>query len=329
MHLSYHTLSHPKEKEFKESGALCTIFEKDDFKAYKQALEDNNKNVHIVAKTSLKKIDEDNENSNKDWVEIPDKDGELRKFKTYKKRHKLKTLGYLPLSETEFVQIESGVPILILLIPIILGLLAGLCFINPSVPVDDPLSMEDDMDDWDGNDHKNGGNSEASADSTTIPGFAQVRASGEDDSVQLYNPKENTVKFIYTITEQASEKTVETFDTAEDAMAYASSHEYKYKNDYSNESSYKLVDAETNEVTDIYIEYSVQESVDHKFDVVETKSKVIYFTKAINPGKAVNWNIYESLESGKHDLKFRIATYDVDTDVQCYGAVLDVEAIIQ
>ncbi len=328
MHLSYKTLAHPREKKFERSGTHCTIFEKDDFKSYVKALEDNNKYVHIVARTALREIDsKDDEDTDEDWVEIPDENGELKKFKIYNKRHRLRTVGYLPLSEMEFIQIESGLPFLILLIPITLAIVAAVWLnFNPSgIP---PIE-EDDMEDWDGNSHMNGENSDASTESTTIPGFANITVNKSSPSVQLYNPPENTVRFVYTITEQTSKKVLKTFDTSADAMSYVSEHEPKYKNDYSSEGRYQLIDLKTNKAIDTYVEYTVKESVNHKFTVTKTKSKVIYFTKEIKPGKAVNWNATEQLEPGTHDLEFRISAYDVDTDMQCYGVVLDVKAVIE
>lgn len=328
MRVSYKTINHPNEKEFKKGDICCTIFKKDDFKEYKKNLEDSGKIVHVMANTSLKEIkDDDDKKEKKDYVKIPDKDGKSRCFKIYQKRHRMKTVGYMPVSEYDFILIEKGLPILIWLIPILIGLLIGLCIaFRPSDSANNiPL---DDGADWDGEAHKNGSNSQASAETITIPGFSSITVDKNSRELQLYNLDNNTVNFVYTITENLSEENVGSFDTQEEAMTYIADNEHKYQNDYSTEGDYKLIDMETNEPTDIYTEYKSQED-NGKFNVVKTESKVIYITKAIAPGKAINWDVLSSLDAGEHNLQFIISTYDVDTNVQCYGAVLDVKATVR
>lgn len=334
MHLSYQTLSHPNEEAYEDHGIKCTILKPDNFKQYKQALEDDNRYVHIVAKTRFQEIDESKNTTksedSKDYLEVPDKNGEMKKFKIYQKRHRLKTIGYLPISDTEFVQIESGIPLLLLLLPLLAALSLGLYFgTRPNQPIDPPGIEDDNTHDWDGNEHNNGSNSKAASENTVIPGFASVTANQTANNVQLYNPKENTVKFVYTITEQISEKKIATKKTIEEAQSYVSANEHNYTNDYENETSYRLIDKTNNQPTDTYVDYQIKETKKNQFDIMESKSKVIYFTKGIKPGKAVDWNIYQSLQPGEHELKFRISTYDVKTDQQCYGAILDVKATIQ
>lgn len=55
---------------------------------------------------------------------------------------------------------------------------------------------------------------------------------------------------------------------------------------------------------------------------------MIYFTNGIAPGKAVDWNVCNSLGHGTHDVQIRITTYDVKTNTPCYGAVQDTKITV-
>lgn len=64
----------------------------------------------------------------------------------------------------------------------------------------------DDMIDWDGENKKN--DSQEIKEQTTIPGFVDLKITKDDPEIQLGNPKENTVYFVYTITNKKTNKVV-------------------------------------------------------------------------------------------------------------------------
>ena len=69
--------------------------------------------------------------------------------------------------------------------------------INPDgVPTDLQIANGQE---WDGNLPQNGEQTTASAESIEIPGYAEMHLSAENKEIQLINPKDNTVYFVYTI----------------------------------------------------------------------------------------------------------------------------------
>ena len=115
----------------------------------------------------------------------------------------------------------------------------------------------------------------------------------------------------------------DTFTTAEQAQKYINSHAVTYENFYNAETNEYLLKDSNGNVTDTLTEYKSIANTDGTYTVIKVTSKMIYFTNGIAPGKAVDWNVYDSLGQGSHKVQIRITTYDVETNVQCYGAIQD------
>ncbi len=145
---------------------------------------------------------------------------------------------------------------------------------------------------------------------TTIPGYSKVTAT-QGQVLQLLNPEENTVYFVYTITLEKSSEIVQSFDSADKAQSYV--------NDNPASAGEKSI-----------TEYAVVQNENGTFDVVKIVSDVLHTTNAISPGKAVDWTVTDSLSTpGEYDVKFRISTYDIETEEPCYGATVDVDIVVK
>lgn len=84
-------------------------------------------------------------------------------------------------------------------------LLSGIYFNADKIADKIGFDLEDGKD-WNGENKKN--NSKQIADSTVIPGFVPLEITKDDPYIQLGNPKENTVYFIYQIVDDKTKKTV-------------------------------------------------------------------------------------------------------------------------
>ena len=132
---------------------------------------------------------------------------------------------------------------------------------------------------------------------------------------------ENTVNFVYAITKPMDTVQEDTFTTAEQAQKYINSHAVTYENFYNAETNEYLLKDSNGNVTDTLTEYkSIANTAYGTFAVIKVTSKIIYFTNGIAPGKAVDWNVCNSLGQGTHEVQIRVSTYDIETNVQCYGA---------
>lgn len=319
MILKYNEIENDNLVEYKKKKIDIKIFKPKDFNEYKKNVEDNGGKVTVVRNTSFKKCKDDND----EYIEIQDKKFKLKDEKARSAK------GYIPVGEDRFVRIESWLLLWIFLIGIlIVGLLFGIHAI-PSKPdnPNSPIDMEDGND-WDGK-QDTGNNSTQSQESTKIPGYSNITATKESGIVKLYNLPENTVNFVYTITEQESSEEVKTFDTVEDAQEYINSNNKTYTNYYDEASKkYELKD-ESGNVTDELIEYKATKKDDGTYTVNKVVSKVIYFTKGIAPNKYVEWDVSKFFDTGVHNVQFRISTYDVDTNIACYGATVNVTITIK
>lgn len=66
------------------------------------------------------------------------------------------------------------------------------------------------------------------------------------------------------------------------------------------------------------------------YTIYDSNGKEVFKTNAIAPGKAVYWNVYETMGQGEHVVDMNVSTFDVDTQVECCGAVMaDVPVIVQ
>ena len=75
-------------------------------------------------------------------------------------------------------------------------------------------------------------------------------------------------------------------------------------------------------------EYKSIANTDGTYAVIKIKSKIIYFTNGIAPNKSIDWNVYDFLGQGTHEVQIRISTYDVETNTPCYGAVQDTKITV-
>lgn len=167
---------------------------------------------------------------------------------------------YQPLTEEEDALIRKPIKVIryykkslypFFLLLLLLLLLVGTLWMNRS-RISDITGIElDDLIDWDKD--KNKENSKEIKEQTVIPGFVSMTVEKSDPYVQLGNPKQNTVYFVY-----------------------------------------KIYDTKSN--------------------------KLVYSTKGIEPGKAVNWDPYNQLKAGEYELQISIEAYDLETMRACNGA---------
>ena len=321
MILKYVNLGHDKLEDYKKKKLEIKVFKPKEFDKYKEAMEQEEKRVVVIRNTKLKELDDDSDEvKDGEYLEI----GE-RKFKLIKERGRV-AVAYIPIDELTFVRIESNLFLFLILFGALLGgfiLLTQIPFGGkPVVPLPD-IEMDSDAGDWDGEGNKTGEDSVASQENTIIPGFSTFKATKEACLIKLYNFPENTVNFVYTITKPITKEAVETFDNIDEAQKYVTENTENYTNYYDEATNnYQLKDKNGNP-TDIMIEYkSVTEG--DKYVVYKHESEIVFFTKGIAPNKSFDWNAYETLGVGVHNVQFRISTFDVESNAACYGAVQDV-----
>ena len=331
MILQYHKLEDERLEQYKDPKIL--YFKPDDFKDYRKELEEEGRTVTVIRNTKFKELDEDDDDvKDEEYLEIKGK-----KYKLLDENEK-HTRGYFYVGDDKFIRIQGN---LFFLIPLFSGLAALLAILiiifcirgcgNDEISVGgepgNDLEFED-VNKWDGTQQQNGDNTTAAQESTIIPGFAKITATEGASTIQLYNPTENTVYFVYTITELETKDEIGTYATVDEAQKEATAQSPTYTNYYDEATGkYMLEDGDGNK-TDKMVECKVSEK-DGKYVVTKSVSRVIYFTKAIAPDNSVDWDIKESLEPGTYNLQFRISPYDVETQSLCYGAISDVLVIVK
>lgn len=322
MILNYFEMKNQYVSQYKHKGLdiNINILKPTDFEDYKKSVEENGNKVTVVGNTRLKLVKENTDS----YIDIQGKRFELKGGKTCPAK------GYIPVGTNHFVRLEkvhwTGALIAGACGLAVCGVIVGLAITlasQQSVPATTSSIFTESSSDWNGQQHKNGDDSISSEENTLIPGYAQVAVNKDKPYLQLYNYPENTVNFVYTITKPMDTVQEDTFTTAEQAQNYINSHAIKYENYYNPKTNeYQLKDSNGN-VTDILTEYKAIANTDGTYTVTKVVSKIIYFTTGIAPGKAVEWNVYDSLGQGTHKVKIRISTYDVETNDPCYGAVLN------
>lgn len=326
MILNYVEMKNQYMTNFNRKGLDINILKPDDFEDYKKAVEESGNKVTVVGNTKLKSVKGDNDNN---YIIIQGKkfgvtDGKICSVK-----------GYVPVGNHQFVRLEktylTGIIIAGSCGIAACGVITGLAIALPlqqSVPATTSSLLMESGSDWDGQQHLNGSDSISSQESTSIPGYAQVSAGKDRPYLSLYNPPENTVNFVYTITKPLDTVQEDIFTTAEQAQNYINNHAVTYENYYNSETNeYQLKDSNGN-VTDILTEYKSIANTDGTYAVIKIKSKIIYFTNGIAPDKSIDWNVYDFLGQGTHEVQIRISTYDVETNTPCYGAVQDTKITV-
>ena len=104
---------------------------------------------------------------------------------------------------------KNWIILLLLAILILLLLLLMKSCHSDASPVKDLLKVEEGTE-WDGNSPQSGKNSEANAESIDIAGYANIYLNEEQKTVNLINPKGNTVYFKYVISDEAGNVLIET-----------------------------------------------------------------------------------------------------------------------
>ena len=320
MILNYVEMENQCTTNFNKKGLDINILKPDDFEDFKKNLEESGNTVTVIGNTKLKPVKGDSGN----YIIIQGKKFEVTDGKICSAK------GYIPVGNHQFVRLEKTY-----LMGIIIagscgiaacGVIVGLAIALPlqqSVPTTTSSLLMESGSDWNGQQHLNGEGSISSQENTSIPGYSRVSANKDRPYLSLYNPPENTVNFVYTITKPLDTIQEDTFTTAEQAQTYINDHAVTYENFYNAETNEYLLKDSTDNVTDTLTEYKSIANTDGTYTVIKITSKIIYFTNGIAPGKAVDWNICSSLEQGKHEVQIRISTYDVETNVQCYGAIQD------
>lgn len=116
-------------------------------------------------------------------------------------------IGYVLVFDNTYIAIKKGsiLPIILISVAVVCIIGAILMFTQPQKQIDiNPDGVPTDLQiangqEWDGNLPQNGEQTTASAESIEIPGYAEMHLSAENKEIQLINPKDNTVYFVYTI----------------------------------------------------------------------------------------------------------------------------------
>lgn len=223
-------------------------------------------------------------------------------------------------TEIEFIVCKSMfAPFVLLSLFILLGFGAGCLSTNKEpIPliIDDKDKIDEPM--------------EQQQEYIKIPGFSEITVTKDTPNVQLYNCEGNTVYFSYTITQPLSDEVVGTYDSMEKAQEYINGARQSYEHYYDGANDKYLLKNSAGECTDVLTEYKMEEN-GSGYDVVKCESKVLFFTDAISPGKssAKDWNAYESLDSGEHDIQFRISTFDIETHESCSSSTVNVSVTVK
>lgn len=334
MILNYSDIGHEKLEVLEKKNLKFKIFKPKEFDNYKKEQEEKNQIVSVVRNTKLKELkDDSDEVKNGEYLQIGDK-----KFKLEKERGRAAT-GYIPIDENRFVRIENTLLLFILLF----GAIGILTFVlltqipigeEPIIPLPD-IEMDGGADDWDGEGNKGPNSVAGEQESTTIPGFSTFKATSTANLIKLYNYPENTVNFVYTITKPLSNEPFQEFelenkkgeDNIDEVQKFVNKNQLVYTNYYDEATkNYQVKDKDGN-ITDIMVEYKIKKT-DDKYIVYKIESEVIYFTKGIAPNQSIDWNVYEALGVGVHQLQFRISPYDIETNALTYGAIQDVKITV-
>lgn len=318
MILKYNKINDENAKNIKINGIEFNVLKQKDFDNYKKEKENNNEIVTVLRNTSLKKYKE-KDSDNDEYIEISNEKFQLKKEKSHLAK------GYINVGCNNFVRLESNILILVILFILLLGMISSCIFLskdNPKIP-ENPFDIED-SNFWDGKEQQNGDVSQANQDSTIIPGYSKINATEGSSMVQLYNPPENTVYFIYTITSLENKEKEKTFENINEAQEYINDNTVTYSNYYDEQTNKYMLKDEFGNITDKFIEYKIEQTKNGN-DVYKLTNKVIYFTKAIEPNNKKDWNVLDFFDKGTYNVQFRITPYDINTKEVCYGAISDVE----
>lgn len=160
-------------------------------------LKEKNTNIKIIGSIKLK---ETNKN-NVDTLIIQSNNCTF----TFEIENEIATknvLGYVLVSDNTYIAITKN-NILLPIVVVGLIIIGSLVYVNQRnniVEISNNLEFEEGSD-WDGNMPSNGEQSKANSESIEIPGYAELYVSSENPEIQLINPENNTVYFIYTIKE--------------------------------------------------------------------------------------------------------------------------------
>ena len=118
----------------------------------------------------------------------------------------LGVMGYVLVFDNTYIAVKKNSPILFILIGITIICLLGTCIAflsngNQGSHKIDMVSVDLDIangQQWDGNLPQNGEQSTAGSESIEIPGYAEMHLNSGNKEIQLINPKDNTVYFVYT-----------------------------------------------------------------------------------------------------------------------------------
>ena len=204
MILNYAEMENQYVSQYKQKGLDINILRPADFENYKQFIEESGNKVTVIGNTTLKSVKGDNDN----YIIIQGKKFEVTDGKMCSAK------GYIPVGNNQFVRLEKtylvGVIIAVACGIAACGVIAGLAIALPlqqSVPATTSSLLMESGSDWNGQQHLNGEGSISSQENTSIPGYAQVSAGKDRPYLSLYNPPENTVNFVYTITKPMDTKT--------------------------------------------------------------------------------------------------------------------------
>lgn len=306
-----------KQKIHKKTG-IKYITPKE-FSKYKKDTENAGGKVSVVRNTRLKKV-KDPDRCNDEYIEADEIMYQLKDEKNKAAK------GYIHVGDNRFVRYERNLfPLLLLLL--LAAALIAICLLHktPEIISKPEAGGEDYVADTQQS-------STPSQENTTIPGYAKIKANKTASIIKLYNPKENTVNFVYMLTDEPSIEDVKNCSSIDDAQKYIDKRKQNYTNYYDKKQDKYELKTEDGNVTDTLTDFKIvqDETSSNSYTVQKSSAKVLFFTERIAPGKCIKWDAYKALKTkGLHNVQFIISTYDVDTDEACTGSTQNVDITIE
>ena len=184
-------------KKYDKNNISFMYLTPDDFKEIQ-----GKTNPKVIGSVHLK----DTNKNNVDSLTI-ESNNETFNFEVENDTSTLGVMGYVLVLDNTYIAVKKNSPILFILIGITIVCLLGTCraFLsngNQGSHKIDMVSVDLDIangQQWDGNLPQNGEQSTAGSESIEIPGYAEMHLNSGNKEIQLINPKDNTVYFVYTI----------------------------------------------------------------------------------------------------------------------------------
>lgn len=194
-----------------------------------------------------------------------------------------------------------------------------------NLPIID-IELDNNTTEWNGeeNDPENNLTEE---ENKIIPGFKDITLSEDQKTISLYNPKNNKLNLIYQIVKPLNSEEVETFKSYDEASEYLSENTILYSTFYNSDTNEYQMKDENDNYSKNFIEFIASEE-NGEYKIYKNEYEILFFTQGIEENKSINWNAYEILGIGEHNIQIRITSYNKETNREDYGRIYTIKIII-